>query len=182
MITVADLEDAIRDFFPQGLASQATRVATAAVSSLAEDQAVRSGYNTFEGGVPLDGGAPDERVTLCLRRLQGTRTVLRKTFKVAPGNLLFAVFRKACDRLRLPEGSVVFVHDGVILSGRREARTLASGPGCRPVQVFAVCKKDWACKQREAARRGFVSYTKAFAVLPLARGACMFVCSCSFRV
>lgn len=155
MITIVDLEEAIRDFFPQGLASQATRAANAAVSSLAEEPATQPGSNSAEGR-SLDG-EPDERVTLCLRRLQGTRTVLRKTFKVAPGNLLFAVFRKACDRLHLPEGSVVFVHDGAILCGRREARTLASGPGCRSVQVFAVCKKDWACKQREAARRGFVS-------------------------
>ena len=155
MITIVDLEESIRDFFPQAFASQATRAANAAVLSLAEEQAIRSGSNTVEGR-SLDG-APDDKVTLCLRRLQGTRTVLRKTFKVAPGSLLFAVFRKACDRLRLPEGSVVFVHDGAILSGRREAGTLAYGPGCRSVQVFAVCKKDWACKQREAARRGFVS-------------------------
>lgn len=174
MITIADLEEAIRDFFPQGLASQATRAANAAVSSLAEGQALRPGSNTVEGG-SLEGGVPDERVTLCLRRLQGTRTVLRKTFKVAPGNLLFAVFRKACDRLRLPEGSVVFVHDGAILSGRREAGTLASGPGCQSVQVFAVCKKDWACKQREAARRGFVSFMEAFGVVAVSRGS-VYVC------
>lgn len=157
VITIADLEAAIRDFYPQGLASQATRAANAAVSSLAEQQVAQPGSNSTEGERSLNG-VPDERVTLCLRRLQGTRTVLTKTFKVAPGNLLFAVFRKACERLRLPENSVVFVHDGAILCGRREARTLASGPGCRSVQVFAVCKKDWACKQREAARRGFVSW------------------------
>lgn len=149
MITIADLEGGIRDVFPERLASELTRVAEDAVARLVDHSVERSKTNAPEEGV--------EMVRLCVRRLQGARTLLRKTFKVAPRSLLFAVFSKSCDRLHIREGSVVFVHDGITLSGRLEAGTLMFGAGTRPVQIFAVCMKAWASKQREAARRGHVS-------------------------
>lgn len=135
--------------FPERLASELTRVAEDAIARLADDSVEPSNTIAANEGVGM--------VRLCVRRLQGTRTLLRKTFKVTPKSLLFAVFSKAYDRLHVREGSVVFVHDGVILSGRREAGALTFGDRGRSVQIFAVCKNAWASKQREAARRGHVS-------------------------
>lgn len=152
VITIVDIEGGIRQVFPNRLALALTSVAKNAMSSMVEASAGQPKASSVEGS--LSDGVPDKMVRLCVRRLQGTRTLLRKNFKVAPSSLLYVVFSKACERLRLREGSVVFVHDGVILSGRREARTLVLGAGCRSVHVFAVCKTAWACKQRAAARRG----------------------------
>lgn len=118
---------------------------------------------------------------LCVRRLRGTRTLLKKMFRVPPGSLLFAVFSKACERLRIREDNVLFVHNGAVLSGRREARTLMSGPEYRSVQVFAVCKKAWACKQRGEARRGFVSGPLALPVSNV-KIALVRVPSCAIRM
>jgi len=149
VITIVDLDGGIRDVFPEGLAVEATRAGKEAMSTL-----------SGEPLAPLaDGEVADDHVRLCVRRLQGTRTLLRKTFRVSPGSLLFAVFTKACERLRIKETSVIFVHDGTVLSGRRQAGTLVCGATTRrrTVQVFAVCKRAWACKQRAAARRGLVS-------------------------
>lgn len=152
-ITVADLERVIREQFPAGLGSGLIRVGNSALAL----HAVPSASSNLDVEDCSPNGDGEDRVRLCVRRLQGTRTLLRKTFMVAKGSLLFTVFSKACDRLHLREGSVVFVHDGVVLSGRHEAGTLVRR-GARPsVEIFAVCKTAWACKQREAARRGFVS-------------------------
>lgn len=109
-------------------------------------------------------GLPSNEVRVCVRRLQGTRTLLKKTFKVAPQCLLYTLFERACDRLRIRESSVVFVHDGVVLSGRRDAATLGFKTGSPAVQTFAVCKTAWACKQRGAARKGLVSHEKFRAI------------------
>ena len=146
MITIDDLERGIRAVFPEGLAPEAALAGKEAILALSGGPAALS----------ADGELPDDQVRLCVRRLQGTRTLLRKNFRVSPGSLLFAVFARACERLRIRESSVIFVHDGVALSGRQEAGTLLCA-GRRVAQVFAVCKRAWACKQRAAARRGLVS-------------------------
>lgn len=154
VITMVDLDASIRDVFPQGLAAQATCAGEEAVSAV-----------TGETAAPPAGGEPaDDRVRVCVRWLQGTHTLLRKTFRVPPGILLSTVFTKACEKLRVEEASVVFVHDGAVLSGWRQAGTLSCGAaaGRRTVQVFAVCKWAWACKQRAAARRGLVSTGRGF--------------------
>lgn len=143
VITIVDLEGGIRDVFPEELAKEAARAGNEALV-------------TLSGGPAADGEPADGQVRLCVRRLQGTRTLLRKNFRVSPGSLLFTVFTRACERLRIKESNVIFVHDGVILSGRQNAGTLLL-TGRRTVQVFAVCKRAWACKQRAAARRGLVS-------------------------
>lgn len=156
VIKIVDLQEGIRDVLPEGLAQQA---ACAGKEVLA----------TFSGGhaaPSADGEPADGQVRLCVRRLQGTRTLLRKTFRVSPGSLLFTVFTRACERLRINESSVIFVHDGVILYGRQEAGTLLPA-GRRAAQVFAVCKRAWACKQRAAARRGLVSASDKSAMLEL---------------
>lgn len=152
MITIVDLDGGIRDVFPEGLAVEATRAGKEAVSALSGETAAPS----------AGGESADDQVRLCVRRLQGTRTLLRKTFRVPPGSLLFTVFTKACERLHIKQASVIFVHDGAILSGWRQVGTLSCGAaaGRRTVQVFAVCKRAWACKQRAAARRGLVSISR----------------------
>lgn len=132
--------------FPEGLAQEITLAGKEAILTLSGGPAAPS----------ADGDRAGDQVRLCVRRLQGTRTLLRKNFRVSPGSLLFTVFTRACERLRVKESRVIFVHDGVILSGRQKAETLLSAGG-RAVQVFAVCKRAWACKQRAAARRGLVS-------------------------
>lgn len=146
MITIGDLEGGIRDVFPKGLAPEVALAGKEAILALSGGPVTPS----------ADAEPADDQVRLCVRRLQGTRTLLKKNFRVSPGSLLFAVFTRACERLRVRESSVIFVHDGVVLSGRHEAGTLLS-TGRRVAQVFAVCKRAWACKQRAAARRGLVS-------------------------
>lgn len=150
VITVADLDGGIRDVFPEELAVQATRAGEEAISALSGETAASP---------PAGDESAVEHVRVCVRRLQGTRTLLRKTFRVPPGILLFTVFAKACEKLHVNEDGVVFVHDGAILSGWRKAGTLSCGAAAvhRAVQVFVVCKRAWACKQRAAARRGLVS-------------------------
>lgn len=149
MITIVDLDGGIRDVFPEGLAVEVARAGKEAMSTLA-------GYPSAPS---VGGEVADDHVRLCVRRLQGTRTLLRKTFRVSRGSLLFAVFTKACERLRIHESSVIFVHDGMVVSGSRQAGALVCGATARSrtVEVFAVCKRAWACKQRAAARRGHVS-------------------------
>eukprot|EP00752_Nemacystus_decipiens_P010174 g9067.t1 len=147
VITIVDLEGGIRDVFPEGLAAEVTLAGKETISALSGRPALPSSAD--------DGESADAQVRLCVRRLQGTRTLLRKHFRVSPGSLLFTVFSRACERLGLRETSVIFVHDGAVLSGRKEARTLLSAGG-RVAQVFAVCKQAWACKQRAAARRGLL--------------------------
>lgn len=163
MITIVDLEGGLRDVFPEGLAHDA---------ALAGKEAIL----TLSGGSPAhaaDGEPADDQVRLCVRRLQGTRTLLRKKFRVSSGSLLFTVFTRACERLRIKESGVIFVHDGVILSGRQKAGTLLAA-GRRVVQVFAVCKRAWACKQRAAARRGLVSAGHSVArLLPVQGPGCL---------
>lgn len=159
VITIFDLERGIRDLLPESLGQQAARAGREAILALSEGSAAPS----------VDGEPADDQVRLCVRRLQGTRTLMRKNFRVSPGSLLLTVFTRACERLRVRESSVVFVHDGVILSGRQRAGTLVSA-GSRAVQVFAVCKRAWACKQRAAARRGLVSASHQVAW-----------CNCNFR-
>lgn len=154
MVTIADLNGGIRGVFPEGLAVNATRAGEEAISD----------FSRVAAGPPAGGEPADEHVRVCVRRLQGTRTLLRKTFRVPPGSLLFTLFTRASEKLRVNEAGVIFVHDGAILSGWRRAGTLSCGAvaGRRAVEVFAVCKRAWACKQRAAARRGLVSISPSF--------------------
>eukprot|EP00903_Cladosiphon_okamuranus_P009591 g9130.t1 len=144
VITIVDLERGLRDVFPEGLAQEVALAGKEAMLNLSGEPPTTQA---------ADGDPAGDQVRLCVRRLQGTRTLLRKNFRVSPGSLLFTVFTRACERLRIKESGVIFVHDGVILSGRWKAGTLLTA-GNRVVQVFAVCKRAWACKQRAAARRG----------------------------
>lgn len=157
MATIFDIEGGILHTFPAELATEFTLAGdrTLAGHSPLMDRSADDGEHS--GNVVCGG---DDEVRVCVRRLKGTRTMLKKTFKVAPQCLLFRLFERAYDRLRITERGVVFVQDGVVLSGKREARTLGFQVGYPAVQVFAVCKAAWASKQRALARRGWVSPAK----------------------
>lgn len=153
VITKVNIDVGIREVFPEGLAEQATRAGQEFFSALS-GQTVPSSAS---------GKPADDHVRVCVRRLQGTRTLLRKTFRVPRGNLLLTVFAKACEKLGVAQASVIFVHDGAILSGWRQTGSLSCDiAGRRTAHVFAVCKRAWACKQRAAARRGLVSSSHGF--------------------
>lgn len=156
VLTIIDIDGGVRDIFPKKLGSE--------LIDKAKEAPILSAVGDFAPSceaaakVASPDASPSNTVRLCVSWLRGARVLGRRTFKVHPNTLLCVVFGKICGRLSLSESSVAFVHDGVLLPGRVEAGTLLEHGTCGPAKVFAVCRKAWASRQREAARRGLVSF------------------------
>ena len=103
----------------------------------------------------------DSAVTRIRVRAQDKEEVIGKAnFKLDSHDQVGMVIEHACLKLRLKRKEMVFVYAGKIVNETKSPYMLGMSSKSI-VEIFALSKKWWQFKQREAARQGLLTSLKA---------------------
>ena len=102
----------------------------------------------------------DSAVTRIRVRAQDKEEVIGKAnFKLDSHDQVGTVIEHACLKLRLKRKEMVFVYAGKIVNETKSPYMLGMSSKSI-VEIFALSKKWWQFKQREAARQGLLTSAK----------------------
>ena len=102
----------------------------------------------------------DSAVTKIRVRAQDKEEVIGKAnFKLDSHDQVGTVIEHACLKLRLKRKEMVFVYAGKIVNETKSPYMLGMSSKSI-VEIFALSKKWWQFKQREAARQGLLTSAK----------------------